>query len=109
MKSQRFDPLDPISVIKLLPAFRLAFKNNEVHNGAAMCLVLFLIENGSCSSYSLPLFGVQLFAWYVKKGMLRSLVQVVNHVLETHATDDIFREPDTKKVCSTWPTNMKSL
>lgn len=92
MKSELLDPMNHISILGFLHAFKMDSDNNRAQEGATMCLIPFILKKVAAAARNARLsLKPKLSRGSGKECMLTSNIQVVNLLLETCATDDIIR------------------
>lgn len=88
--------MNPISIIVLLDALNILYGNNDIHEGAAMCLIPCIMRKTAAGP------GTALLPWNSKpsdstvKEVLIPYSKEVSHLLKTYVTDDIIGEMDSQ-------------
>lgn len=93
MNSQLLYLMDPISIIGFLHVFKMACDNNGTHEGAAMWLIPFFMKKTAAAAITArPSLKAGSSSGTFREVMLIPHVEVVNHLVNTYATDDIIAE-----------------
>lgn len=88
----KFSGKDPIMVIRFLQQFKSACNQNGVHEGAAIWLFRFFLDDPVRSDVESMLEGDNNPSGATQQEMLRSYPEVVNYLLETYATDEVLAQ-----------------
>jgi len=96
LKSQIFDPMDPITILSFLPAFKTACDSNGIHEGAAMWLFQFFVKKTAKAALSARTTTVSASGGKTKASQLTSYPAVVQFLLRTYATDEVIAEADAE-------------
>lgn len=95
-----FDAFDNRFFIRARPAFTLACKINEIHEGTAMWLFHFVMKSSSAAALNARLCWKLKLLSATSRGkerMLRMYPEVMSFVCENHATDIFLSETDSSK------------
>lgn len=104
MKTSILDPSNPISIINFLVTSKQACDSNGIHEGATVWLVKHFVNKSTVASLA-PRVFLNSNLSCKREGMLSSWKEVVNHLLETYATDDVIVETKTDLQKSNQPLN----
>lgn len=93
MKTFMFDPIDAIAILNFLETFEQARDSNKIQEGTAMwCVKRFMTKSTAASLASCSYSEKKTLD--KSGGMQSSRRAVVNHVLETYATENFIAETE---------------
>lgn len=93
MKAHQIDPVDPVSVISCLAAFKIVCNNKTIHEKAAMWLAPYFMRRATTASLlARRLWKPKSSNNKTKIGLLTTFSQFLNHPLETYVTNDVIVE-----------------
>lgn len=91
MRNEYFDTHDPISVLGFFKTFKITCDSNKVHEGTAMWTLPNFLKKLVGYTFTSRIRAPSHSNRTVDK-KLTSYLAVVNHLLETYATEDIIAE-----------------
>jgi len=96
MKSQIFDPVDPITILSFLPAFKTACDSNGIHEGAAMWLFQYFVKKTTKAAIVARTTAGSTGDGKTPGSHLTNYPAVVQFLLKTYATDEVIAEADAE-------------
>lgn len=111
MKPHTFDPFDTISIIGFLFNFQLACDTDGIHEGAAIKLFHFFMKKSASSALHTKLTSKNSRndKTHALSGgnatQLTTYQQVVNHLLQKYATDEVVANTEEEITSFTQPAN----
>lgn len=104
--SPNIRPYGLVSVIGFVSGFIIACKNNAVHEGTAMWLMLYFLKRTAAAALKARLLlKLKSSTMKRKEGVWATYSHIVNQMLKTYATNDLAVEADNDILRLTQPDN----
>lgn len=108
MRSSKFEPLNPSSILAFLHNIKTAYESNGIHERAAMWLFLHSVTEPAKAALSFRVSVTEDNNTH-KAETLTTYCQAVRYLLESWAADDAIAEAVTDIINNKQPENMSAV